>query len=70
MKTNPEDCLNNPDFKQIIVELLENSLTDNNISLYLTAVDTCDIFFKQCLLYNYNLLIDNLGSLARSIMMK
>ena len=62
-----EDAVTSDTFAETCVELLSSCLEENNISIYLVAIDVVAVFFSQCLMKNYDILIGNLDTLIQPI---
>jgi len=67
---NHEDAVTNESFATTSVELLSSCLEENNISIYLVAIDVVGIFFSKCLLRNYDILINSVDSLIQPITLR
>lgn len=66
LKSN-ENAVTNSNFANTWVELLTACLEENNISIYLVAVEVANMFFNRCLLRNYDVLINSIDSLVQPL---
>ena len=69
LKSN-EDSVTNATFANTCVELLSSCLDENNISIYLVAVDVVNLFFNRCLTRNYDILISTIDSLLQPLSLR
>ena len=67
---NNEDAITNDSFATTSVELLSSCLEENNISIYLVAVDVAGLFFSKWLHRNYDILINSIDSLVQPITLR
>jgi hypothetical protein len=67
---NAEEAISNQEFASNATEQICNCLRENNISLYLVAVDVVGILFSKCLLFNYMYLINRIDSFVTPIALK
>lgn len=67
---NNEDSITNESFAKTSAELLGSCLEENNISIYLVAIDVVSLFFNRCLARNYEILINSLDTLIQPISLK
>ena len=65
-----EDSISNSGFANTWVELLSSCLDENNISIYLVAVEVASLFFSKALLKNYEILINSLEPIAQPISLR
>jgi ankyrin repeat protein len=69
LKSN-EDIITNSTFANTCVELLSSCLEENNISIYLVAVEVVNLFFTRCLARNYDILINTIDSLVQPLTLR
>ena len=65
-----EDCVIDQNFSETWVELLSSCLEENNISIYLVAIDVVSFFFNRWLMRNYDVLISNIDALIQPICLR